>query len=72
MLDRGHKIPITNEEKTKQLKIIKTTAENNGYNMNDIKKSYDKQIRNRNKENNIVDRDKSWQNSYASVKKLEY
>jgi hypothetical protein len=58
MLDRAYKIPITNEEKTKQLKIINATAENNGYNRNYIKKSYDKQIRNRNKEN-IIDRDKN-------------
>jgi hypothetical protein len=41
-LNTAQKIPISNEEKTKAIETIKTIAQNNGYNMGIIMKTYNK------------------------------
>jgi hypothetical protein len=42
MLDRANKLPMSNEEHTKELWIINTIAKNNGYNMKTHTKAYNK------------------------------
>jgi hypothetical protein len=40
MLDRVLKLPLNEEEKRKEMAVIKTIAKNNGYVFHDIKKVY--------------------------------
>jgi hypothetical protein len=43
MLDRAQRLPLNEEEKQKEMAVIKTTATNNGYAFHDITKAYKNQ-----------------------------
>jgi hypothetical protein len=48
MLDRPKRLPLTDQEKQKEMAVIKTIATNNGYTFHDIEKAYKKQKRENN------------------------
>jgi hypothetical protein len=51
MLDRAQRLPLTDEEKQKEMTVIKTIATNNGYMFQDIEKAYNRQKRENNNKN---------------------
>jgi hypothetical protein len=54
---RLEQLPISNEEKLKEIELIKTTAENNGYDARKIiMRRYDKQKTNSNANTSELDR----------------
>jgi hypothetical protein len=52
MLDRANKLPMSKEEHNKEICTVKTTAENNGYNMETLMKAHGKY---KNRSNNTQD-----------------
>jgi hypothetical protein len=40
MLDRAKRLPLTDQDKHKEMAVIKTIATNNGYMFHDIEKAY--------------------------------
>jgi hypothetical protein len=51
MLDRAQRLPLTDEEKQREMTVIKTIATNNGYTFQDIEKAYNRQKRENNNKN---------------------
>jgi hypothetical protein len=68
MLDRALRLFLTDEEKQKEITVIKTIATNNGYTFHDIEKSYNRQKR-ENKNKNISTLNMSVQ---PQIKEIKY